>query len=562
MVTGNKTAPLDDAVVTTPSLIHSHVLDDALLDMGVVDHDTLQQARELNSADIGSALISMGIISEQQLFQTYQQVTGLILWDGDGTLASDERFEGEFLATNNILPVRLNSQRLLVIDAPLDDGLVDMLKRMASDTQIAISPHADLALSLQKHPQIADCLDDGEPSEEAGERLDTEHLKDLALEAPIIRQVNDIINNAVHIQASDIHFEPFRHRIEVRFRVDGALITRSAPSAEEYPAVVSRIKIMSDMDIAERRLPQDGRFRHRSGGREIDIRVSTMPTPYGEDIVLRILDKRRQVLSLDECGLSPSILTEFRRNLKKPNGIMLVTGPTGSGKTTTLYSALQELIDGERKIITVEDPVEYEIAGITQIPVNEAIGMTFSTALRSILRHDPDIIFIGEIRDQETAEIAIQAALTGHLVLSTLHTNQAIGAVTRFLEMGIPDYLLASSLLAVSAQRLVRKLCPHCKTETAIPGHFAERFKLSPTQSIYQANGCHKCTQTGFHGRLPIAEFKQVTPAVRTAIVQDPSYENLEKAAQQSNPRVLLDDGIETVLKGQTTFEEIMTVAG
>ncbi len=553
---------MDNTVATTQSLIHSHLLNDTLLDMGLVSHDILHQAQELNSADIGSALISMGVLSEQQLFQTYQQVTGLMLWDVDGDLVSDERFEGEFLATNNILPVRLNNQSLLVIDDPLDDGLIDMLKRMASDTKIAITPHADLALSLQKHPQIADCLDDSEHLEETNERLDTEHLKDLALEAPIIRQVNDIINNAVHIQASDIHFEPFRHRIELRFRVDGALLPRSAPSAEEYPAVVSRIKIMSDMDIAERRLPQDGRFRHRSGGREIDIRVSTMPTPYGEDIVLRILDKRHQVLSLDECGLSPAILTEFRSNLKKPNGIMLVTGPTGSGKTTTLYSALQEMIDGERKIITVEDPVEYEIAGITQIPVNEAIGMSFSTALRSILRHDPDIIFIGEIRDQETAEIAIQAALTGHLVLSTLHTNQAIGAVTRFLEMGIPDYLLASSLLAVSAQRLVRQLCSHCKTEATIPGHFAERFKLSPTQIIYQANGCHKCTQTGFHGRRPIAEFKQITPVVRTAIVQDPSFENLEKAAHQSNPKTLLDDGIEAVLKGQTTFDEIMTAAG
>ncbi len=548
----------------TPQPTPLPALDGSLLRLGLVDEKILAHAHSVGDQnDLGTILVSMGALSEEQLYQAYCDMSGLPLWDGDGEDAIDERFDGDFLAFNHVLPVQKAAERWLIIDDGEDDGFVDLLKRTAPDSRIALYPSADLIHRLQKHEQAQAAQNISLESEsERGIELAAEQLKDLALEAPIIRLVTDIINNAVRIEASDIHLEPFRSHIDLRYRVDGSLVSRPPPSVEEYPGVVSRIKILADLDIAERRLPQDGRIRTRSSGRDIDIRVSTMPSPFGEDIVLRLLDKKQQRLSLDGIELSESVLTPFRESLQKHNGIILVTGPTGSGKTTSLYAALQHLIDGTRKIITVEDPIEYEIAGITQTPVDESIGMTFSTALRSILRHDPDIIFIGEIRDRETADIAIQSALTGHLVLSTLHTNNAIGAITRFLDMGTPDYLLASTLVAVTAQRLIRRLCSHCKAPAQIPAHLAERFQIPPETRIYQAVGCHKCSHTGYHGRIPIAEFKEITSAVRTAIVQDPNYDSLNAAADRTCPKNLLDDGIEKVISGATTFEEVIRIVG
>lgn len=544
--------------------ITPETVEQALLQHGLIDEKVMLHAKQLHGhSNLGTTMVNMGLISEAQLYSTYSQISGLPLWDGEGDDVDDARFDADFLYFNHILPIEKDDQPWLIICEAMDDGLIDMLQQLAPDTQIAFYPKADLTLRLKKHNQIASLENDEEESSDLLlSNMDADHLKDLALEAPIIRSVNEIINNAVHMQASDIHLEPFRRHIELRYRIDGLLLSRLAPTAEEYPAIASRIKILANLDIAERRLPQDGRIRTKSAGRDIDIRVSTIPAPFGEDIVLRILDQKRSVISLENTGLSDNIQRQFQENLHKHNGIILVTGPTGSGKTTTLYSALQHLINGERKIITVEDPVEYEMPGITQIQANESIGMNFSNALRSILRHDPDVIFIGEIRDTETAKIATNAALTGHLVLSTLHTNSAVGAISRFLDMGIPDYLLSSSLLAVCAQRLVRSLCPHCKQKSVIAPHFAARFNFSEDQLIFAPKGCSKCSHTGFHGRLPIAEFKDITPEVRTAIVNDPSPHSLEAAAAKSHPENMLDDGIQKALQGLTTFEEILKITG
>ncbi len=538
-------------------------LAESLLRLGLVEENILAHAKSVSDQNnLGTILVSMGALGEAELYQAYSDMCALPLWDGAGDDMVDDRFDGEFLAFNHVLPIREEGQSWLIIDDGEDDGLLDLLRRVAPDSRLALYPRSDLSQRLQQHSQVTAAqseraLEEGTTVTE----LAADQLKDLALEAPIISFVNDIINSAVRMAASDIHLEPFRRHIDARFRVDGALLPRPAPTVEDYAAVVSRIKILADLDIAERRLPQDGRIRTRSAGRDIDIRVSTMPTPFGEDIVMRLLDQKRQILDLDHIGWSASVLEPFRKVLHKPNGVVLVTGPTGSGKTTTLYAALQSLIDGEKKIITVEDPVEYEISGITQTPVDDNIGMGFATALRSILRHDPDIIFVGEIRDKETADIAIQAALTGHLVLSTLHTNNAIGAVTRFLDMGIPDYLLASSLVAVSAQRLVRKLCAHCRAQALAPPHMVERFHLPSEASVFESRGCHKCSRTGYQGRIPVAEFKLISADVRTAIVQDPSFDNLKRAADEQSQDSMLDDGIRKVLEGITTFEEVIRIA-
>lgn len=537
-------------------------LEQALIELHLADPALIEQAKKLNpTAKIHQILIDMGALSEEQLLTAYQHITNLPTWNGEGEIQKDHPLTLEFLAYNQILPVQIQNTKQLIIADALDDGLIDLLKNICPDSQIMLAAQSEISQLIQQHIQPTD---NNETDEEPNNNnlQDIEHLKDLALEAPIIRLVNDLFNQAVKLNASDIHLEPSRNQIELRYRIDGILQNYSGPTGEQYPAVVSRIKILAKLDISERRLPQDGRIRTKSGGRTIDIRVSTVPTPYGEDIVMRILDQKKQILDLNKSGLSGNIITNFQQILKKSHGIILVTGPTGSGKTTTLYSALQYIIDGEKKIITVEDPVEYEIPGITQIPVQENIGMTFNNALRAILRHDPDVIFIGEIRDKETAEIAIQSSLTGHLVLSTLHTNSAIGAINRFLDMGIPDYLLSSSLLAVSAQRLIRKLCDHCKQPYQPDSAQLKHYQLTNDYTYYRAQGCHNCAKTGYKGRLPIAEIKKVDSHLRQAILETPNLDDLNKAADINNPDSLLSDGIEKIKAGLTSLEELQRVIG
>lgn len=518
----------------------------------------IEDVRSSNPQRLARLVVEMGLVSQEALYQLFSDELGLPIWDGEGEPFLDETFPDGFFDYNRILPVKREQGTWLVIDDPEDDGLLDMLRRLHPAMQLALAPPQKLSIAINK--LLAVDVQGG--GQEALAFNDIGHLKDLALEAPIIRLVNECINVGVEIGASDIHLEPSKNRVDLRYRVDGVLHARPAPALEDYPAVISRIKILANLDIAERRLPQDGRIRMRTAGRDVDIRVSTLPTPHGEDVVLRLLDQQQQSLSLASTGLAEHIISRYKSNLQRSNGLILVTGPTGSGKSTTLYSALKEIIDGSRKIITVEDPVEYELPGISQIQVNEAAGLTFANILRSILRHDPDVIFIGEIRDRETAEIAVQSALTGHLVLSTIHTNSATGAIGRFLDMGVADYLLASSLVAVSAQRLVRRLCDECKQPATPDAATVERFGLRADENIYCANGCPKCAKTGYHGRMAIAEILEMTPALRQQILSNPSTDALNDKAREEHFQTMIDDGLVKVRQGLTTIEEVLRVAG
>ena len=386
-------------------------------------------------------------------------------------------------------------------------------------------------------------------------------LLELTEEAPIIRLLNAVLMEAVKENASDIHIEPYEKGIDVRFRIDGILNKMLSPPKIIHDALISRIKILANLDIAEKRLPQDGRIKLLIGGKDIDIRVSTIPTAMGERAVLRLLDRKAGVVSLEMIGLSDTILAKFKHNLSKPNGIILVTGPTGSGKTTTLYASLLKLNTEDRNIITVEDPVEYQLSGIGQMQVNPKIGLTFASGLRSILRQDPDIMMVGEIRDLETAEIAVHASLTGHLVLSTLHTNDAPGAIARLIDMGIEPFLVASSLICILAQRLVRVICPHCK-EAHEPSE-QELIYLNvdnPPKRIYRAKGCDKCMGKGYLGRTGIYELIEITPDVRAMIVDRKDTQTLKAVIQTTGFRTLHSNAVEKILNGTTTIEEVMRV--
>jgi len=394
------------------------------------------------------------------------------------------------------------------------------------------------------------------------DEADVDHLRDLASEAPVIRLVNLLINRAVEQRASDIHVEPFEQELKVRYRIDGVLHDVDTPPRRLQAAIASRIKIMAKLNIAERRLPQDGRIKLRLMGKEIDLRVSTLPTLYGESVVLRILDRSSIVVNLETLGFPEDTLQDFTTLIHRPYGMILVTGPTGSGKTTTLYGALDKINRPDKKIITIEDPVEYQLFGVNQIHVKPSIGLTFASGLRSIVRQDPDVIMVGEIRDAETAEIAIQAALTGHLVFSTLHTNDASGAVSRLLEMGVESYLLASALLGVLAQRLVRRVCAKCARPAELGIEVLREMGGGSGEDVraVEGTGCEECAQTGYRGRAGIYELLPVTDTVKGLILERASSGLVKDAAVKQGMRTLRDDGWRTVRTGVTTVAEVVRV--
>jgi len=391
---------------------------------------------------------------------------------------------------------------------------------------------------------------------------DVDSLRDMASEAPVIRLVNLIMSKAIEARASDIHMEPFENDFKIRYRIDGVLHDEESPPPRLVPAITSRIKIMAKMDIAERRLPQDGRIRIKPSGKDIDIRVSTIPTVFGESVVMRLLDRSSVILSLEKLGFPHGALDSFNSLIAKPYGMILVTGPTGSGKSTTLYAALEKINSPDKKIITVEDPVEYQLSGVNQIQVKSHIGLTFGNCLRSVVRQDPDVILIGEIRDRETAEIAIHSALTGHLVFSTLHTNDAAGAVSRLLEMGVEDYLLSSSLIGILAQRLVRIICPHCR-ESFVPGaDIAAELGIESIDNVtlFRSRGCEKCSFTGFFGRTGIYELLMVNEDIQHLILNRSDASTIKKKAIDLRMRTLREDGWQKVKNGVTTVAEVLRV--
>ena len=391
---------------------------------------------------------------------------------------------------------------------------------------------------------------------------DINHLKDLASEAPIIKLVNKIITKAVEMSASDIHFEPFEKDFKIRYRIDGVLHNAEFPPKRLQAAIISRVKIIAKMNIAERRLPQDGRIKLKISGKEIDFRVSTVPTLYGESLVMRILDRESLILDFEALGFPENMITQYKELITQPYGIILVTGPTGSGKTTTLYASLSSLNSSEKKIITVEDPVEYQLKGINQIQINQKIGLTFASGLRSIVRQDPDIILIGEIRDIETAEIAIQSALTGHLVFSTLHTNDATGAIARMVEMGVENYLLTSALTGILAQRLVRRICPHCKEiyhpESKLTEELLSGRSTNEDITFYHGKGCEQCRFTGFKGRIAILEFLPLDGDIKREITLKSDLGKIRKLAIHKGMQTLREHGWEKVKAGITTIPEVL----
>jgi general secretion pathway protein E len=477
-----------------------------------------------------------------------------------------------FIRESRIIPIEMKNNVLKVLMAnPGDRSTIDAL-RVAASCDIAVyegDPRMiDEYLSkfYTQEPQdinrIIDTMDDKGSASGEEDADDVGHLKDLASEAPIIKVVNLLITQAVESRASDIHIEPFEDEVKVRYRIDGVLHDVESAPKRLQAAIVSRLKIMAKLNIAERRLPQDGRIRLIVGSREIDLRVSTIPVLFGESIVMRILDRESIVVDLDSLGFSPQTLDTFNRLISKPYGILLVTGPTGSGKTTTLYGALDRINSPDKKIITVEDPVEYQIKGINQIQMKSQIGLNFANTLRHIVRQDPDVIMIGEIRDLETAEIAIQSALTGHLVFSTLHTNDAPSAITRLLDLGVENFLLSSTIRGILAQRLVRKICPACKVPDTSAANREElrACSIDTDVPLYRGMGCEKCTSTGFHGRSGIFELLVVEDDLRKLILRNADANELRDAARKHGMKTLMEDGADKVKAGSTTLSEVFRV--
>jgi general secretion pathway protein E len=477
-----------------------------------------------------------------------------------------------FIRENKVIPLELRNNILKVVMVnPDDTATIDALK-VATESDVLVHT-ADTKIledyiskfyghESQNINRIIEDIGEKEVEFLKEEAEDIGHLKDLASEAPIIKLVNLFITRAVESRASDIHIEPFEDELKVRYRIDGVLHDIESTPKRLQPAIVSRIKIMAKLNIAERRLPQDGRIRLKVGESEIDLRVSTIPVIYGESVVMRILHKEGIVIDLDKLGFSHKILENFNNLIKKPNGIVLVTGPTGSGKTTTLYGALDKINSPDKKIITVEDPVEYQLKGVNQIQVKPQIGLNFANTLRHIVRQDPDIILIGEVRDLETAEIAIQSALTGHLVFSTLHTNDAPSAITRLLDMGVENFLLSSTIRGILAQRLIRIICPNCiETDPSIANK--EELKLlgiTGDITLYRGKGCEKCAFTGFYGRAGIFELLIIDDDVRKLILKNADSNQIRELAKSHGMNTLLDDGAEKIKKGVTTLAEIFRV--
>lgn len=545
-------------------LIAEKAIESAVLDRAV-------SAGRKSGERLDRVLTKLGLIADDNLTAALSKFLSLaIVRTQDIPLERvlPDVVEADFVRRNRILPLSLIDGVLSVgVTDPLNSEPIRALAYLTNSNvvaQIFIPADFDKAFDAL-YAERADNQDRTAVGGADASELDVQRLRDIASEAPIIRLVNQIITSAVEARASDIHIEPNAEQVLVRFRIDGLLRNAQALAPSLRAAITSRLKIMSKLDIAERRMPQDGRIKIAIRGVDIDFRVSTIPTAFGESVVLRILDRNRVELDFSKLGFSADQIADLNRLLMEPNGILLVTGPTGSGKTTTLYTALKLLNGPERKIFSVEDPIEYQLAGINQVQVQAEIGLDFPHALRAILRQDPDIIMIGEIRDLETARIAIQSSLTGHLVLSTLHTNSAAAAITRLIDIGVEGYLLASTVKGVLAQRLVRKLCSHCARPHDQAAHWQGEFskaipriELCGAPSIKIAVGCAKCEGTGFAGRSTIAEILFVDPELHQLIVSNSSDVQLQAAARTQGMISMYEMGAMKVWRGETTIDEVL----
>ncbi len=521
---------------------------------------------------LGQVLIRLGVVSEQELARHLADQLALPLLQASDYPDVPVALEGlsiDFLLAHQVVPLAVAQGRLRVgMTVPQDEFTC---RGLFLATGLEVEPCLGLESELVAALQRLYVESDTDAQEETGETDSllgndfVDYLKDLASEAPVIRLVNQIIAQAIDLRASDIHIEPYDDRLAVRYRIDGVLQESESPPVSLAPAVTSRIKLLAHLNIAERRLPQDGRIRTRVKGHELDLRVSTVPTVHGESVVMRVLDRASVRFGLEEMGFSADTLERFNELLTRPHGILLVTGPTGSGKTTTLYAALAKIDAVSLKILTVEDPVEYQLPGINQIQVQPQIGLSFAHALRSILRQDPDIIMIGEMRDTETAQIAVQSALTGHLVLSTLHTNTAAGAIIRLEDMGVERYLITSTVNGVLAQRLVRTLCPHCRRPVKLDAIKRKesglaRFMPPDQDTVYEAVGCAHCKHTGYRGRTSIHELFVMDERMHAAVLSGVDATTLHNVAREAGMLTLHEDGLRKVVAGVTSLDEVLRV--
>jgi general secretion pathway protein E len=555
-------------------------LSERLVERRLISNEELERVmrlKEEQQTPLTRLVVELGFLSEEDLLPVLRdhfEIPVMSLKDVANTPLPIEFPSGigEFFKLARMVPVRIDGRELLVATTdPLDLSRLHAL-------ELAVGLRVKPVLAREK--EIAARIDSlyssnyavngnqeatAQPVEGIGEEEDVAHLRDMASEVPVIRLVNQMLVRALESRASDVHIEPFENHLKVRYRIDGILHEIESPPRQLKAAIISRLKILAQLNIAERRLPQDGRIKTRLAGKDVDLRIATVPTLYGESVVIRLLERGQIFTQLDTMGFPAAPLTRFNEMILKPHGMILVTGPTGSGKTTTLYGALQKINDPGKKIITIEDPVEYQLSGVNQIHVKPQIGLTFANGLRSIVRQDPDVIMVGEIRDAETAEIAVQAALTGHLVFSTLHTNDAAGAISRLLEMGVQDYLLSSSLLGVLAQRLVRRLCPSCRREVPFVGSDDMPAELefqhgNAFSTVWEAVGCAACSGTGYLGRVGIFELLPVNSEICKVIVQRADAGVIRNLAVQQGMRLLRDDGWDKVRQGTTTLAEVLRV--
>ena len=557
---------------------NTHDIADVLLEMGKINarqHASLRKKQQANpSSDVSALLLKIEKISADDILTAQASLHGFEFRHIEPDDIQKEAFcklDFEYIKSNRIIPIEVHGKKLIVATSRPSDLFV--IEDVKSQTQMNVEAFVCADEDIDKvcskidgqkgDYNIDDIMDDMADVEVVQDHQDdSEDLEQMAGQSPVIKFVNYLISNAVREGASDIHIEPKEKVMKTRYRIDGVLFEMMESALKMHPAIVSRIKIMANLDISERRLPQDGKIKVSIGGRAVDLRVSTLPTNHGEKVVIRVLDSRSIMRGLEQLGMEPDVMATFGEQVKLPHGILLVTGPTGSGKSTTLYSALCQMDGAKLNISTVEDPVEYELEFCNQVQANEKIGLDFATSLRSLLRQDPDVIMIGEIRDNETARIAVQAALTGHLVLSTLHTNDAASSITRLVDIGIDSYLISASLNAVLAQRLVRKICPKCKNKYQVPEKMREYIKRAGIKAkhFYHGTGCEACRDSGYIGRVGIYELLVINDELRNMISKDSSVNNMRSVFHKSGSHSLFDDGLVKVNQGLTTIEEVLRV--